>query len=194
MASKNARRSAPVAAWIDCGERSGGEGTGRDDGRAPFGGRQPGHLAALDADQRMRAERRRHGFRKSVAVNRQRAARGKLMPVAHRHHERARAPHLGVKQPDGVGFGIVGAKRIGADQLREILGLVRRRHCRRPHLVEHDGDARLGELPSCLGTRESAADDVNGIGLRLHWRDMARRPRGRQVPAQPELFRRGQDH
>ena len=121
-------------------------------------------------------ERGRHSLRKSVAVDRQRAACRKLVAVAHRHDQRAGAPHLGVKQPDGVRLRIVGAERIGADQLSEILGLVRRRRHRRPHLVQHDRHAGFGELPGGLRAGKSAADDVNEFRLRRHWRDMGRRP------------------
>ena len=110
----------------------------------------------------MRSERRRDGLRKSVAVDRERAAGRKLVAVAHRHDQRAGAPHLGVQQPDGVGLGIVGAKGVRADELGEILGLVRRRHRRRPHLVQHDRHAGFGELPGGLRAGEAAADDVNG--------------------------------
>ena len=111
----------------------------------------------------MRAQRRRDGLRKAVAIDRERAAGRKLVAVAHRHDQRAGAPHLGVQQPDGVGLGIVGAEGIGADELGEVAGLVRRRHRRRPHLVQHDRDARLGELPGGLRAGEAAADDVNGV-------------------------------
>ena len=79
--------------------------------------------------------------------------------------ERAEPAHLLMEQADGVGRGIVGAKGVGADQLGERLGLVRLGAADGPHLVQHDGDTRLGDLPRGLGTGEAAADDVNRAGL-----------------------------
>ena len=110
----------------------------------------------------MRAKRRRDGLRKAVAVDRERAAGRKLMAVAHLHDQRAGAPHLGVQQADGVRLRVVGAKGIGADELGEVFRLVRRGHGRRPHLVQNDRNAGLGELPGGLRAGEAAADDVDG--------------------------------
>ena len=100
---------------------------------------------------------------KPIAVDGERAAGRQLVRVAHAHDQRAGAPHLGVQQADGVRLGVVGAEGIGADQLGEAAGLVRRRHHRRPHLVQHDRHARLGELPGGLRAGEAGADDVDWI-------------------------------
>ena len=65
------------------GERRRGEGAGRDDDAVPVR-RQAGDLAALDGDQRVRCERLADRGRKSVAVDRQRAAGRHLVASAAR--------------------------------------------------------------------------------------------------------------
>jgi len=61
--------------------------------------------------------------------------------------ERAGAAHLLVQQTDGVVLGIVGAQRIGADQFRQRIGLMRLGAAQRAHLVQHHAHAGLGRLP-----------------------------------------------
>ncbi len=75
-----------------------------------------------------------------------------------------RAPHLLMEEPDGIVRGVVGAERIGADELGESVGLMRLRRPRRPHLVERDGHGRRGELPGGFAAGKAAADDVNLLG------------------------------
>ena len=50
-------------------------------------------------------------------------------------------------------------------QLGAVLGLVRLGRAQRAHLVQHDGDAGLGEVPGGLAAGEAGADDVDGMGL-----------------------------
>ena len=86
------------------------------------------------------------------------------MPVRHRHDERSRPPHLPVQEAHGIAHGIVGAERVGADQLGQPVGLVRVGAAHRPHLVQQDGHAPAYELPGGLAAGETAADDVDGCG------------------------------
>ena len=112
------------------------------------------------------ASRRVTSAEKPIAVDGERAAGRQLVLVAGRHDQRAGAPHLLVQQADGVGLGVVGAERVGADQLGEAVGLVRFGHAHGAHLVQHDGDAATGDLPGGLAAGEAAADDVDGFCCR----------------------------
>ena len=135
---------------------------GRDDHRVPFGGRQAFDLSAPDFDQRMRLQPRLHRPGKAVPVDRQRAAGRHLVGIRRRKDERAAAPHLRVQHADGVGFGVVRAEGVGADQLGERIRLVRVRATLRPHLVEDRRNAGAGRLPRRLAARQPAADDMDG--------------------------------
>ena len=103
--------------------------------------------------------------REAVAVDRQGAAGGQAMGIGRRQDQRAGAAHLLMQQADGVVLGIVGAQRVGADQLGAVLGLVRLGRAQRAHLVQHDGNAGLGQVPGGLAAGEAGADDVDGMGL-----------------------------
>ena len=70
--------------------------------------------------------------------------------------------HLAVDDADRVVQRVVGAERIGADELGEALGAVRFGAAQRAHFVQDDGNVGLGDLPSRLAAGEAAADDVNG--------------------------------
>ena len=124
-----------------------------DDDVVPFGRRQAGNLAAFDGDERMFVERARDVRGEMIAVDGQRAAGGQLVGVAGGHDQRAGAAHLLVQQADRVGGGIVGAEGIGADELGEAVGLVRLGAANGAHLVQHDGDAGLRDLPRRLRCR-----------------------------------------
>ncbi len=162
MASKKASASSPVSARIVAarsGEVSGpvamitlSQSSG---GKRDF--------AALERNERLRGQRRRHGGGKSIAIDRQRAARRHLVAVCRAHHQRAEPAHLGVQQADRVVILVVGAERIGADQLGVAVGLVRGGRAQRPHLMQHHRHAGLRELPGGLRAGKAAADDVNGF-------------------------------
>ncbi len=140
-----------------------GEGAGGDDDAVPLGGRQAGDLVALDGDERMRLQPLRHLGGEVVAIDRQRAAGGQLVAVARGQDERAGAAHLLVQQADGVRLPVVGAERVGADELGQAVRLVGVGHARGTHLVQHDGHAGTGDLPGGFGAGEAAADDVDGL-------------------------------
>ena len=102
---------------------------------------------------------------KAVAVDGERASGRELVPIGGGQDQRAGAAHLLMQQADGVGRPIVGAERVGADELGEGVGLMRLGPPLGAHLVEHHGHAGRGELPSGLAAGEPAADDMN---LRHH--------------------------
>ncbi len=97
------------------------------------------------------------------AVDRERAAGGDLVGVARAHHQRAKPPHFLVQEADRIVLAIIGTERIGTNQLGQPAGLVGRRGPVRAHLVKHDGNAAVGDLPSRFAAREPAADDMNGL-------------------------------
>ena len=98
---------------------------------------------------------------KSVAIDREGAAGGYLIVVRRSHDQRAEPAHLFMQKTDRVVLAIVGAERIGADQLGLAIGLVRRRCPARPHFMQHHRHAGLRELPGRLGPCESAAHDMH---------------------------------
>ena len=170
MASKKASSVSPVSFWMaaaSAGEVSGPVATMT---LVPLGRRQAGDLAALDRDQRVLRELARDRGRETIAVDGERAAGRQLVGVAGSHDQRAGAAHLLVQQADRVGGRVVGAERVGADELGQAVRLVRLGGAHGPHLVQHDGDAGLRDLPGGLRAREAAADDVDGgvrHGLRV---------------------------
>ena len=95
---------------------------------------------------------------KAVAVHRQRAARRQLVAVGRRQDQRAAAAHLLMQQADGVVHRIVGAEGVGADQLRQPVGLMRLGAAQRPHLMQHHAMPGPGELPGRFAAGEPAAD------------------------------------
>ena len=159
-------------------ERRRGEGAGGDDDGIPILRRQAGDFLPADLDERVVLQGMGHRRRKAVAVDRERAARRHLVPIARAHHQRAQPPHLLVQQPDRVVLPVVRAERVGADELGEAFGLVRLGHAHRPHLVEHDGNAPARDLPGGFRSGEPPADDVHG----LHAPDMSRPRDGGKRP------------
>jgi hypothetical protein len=169
------------------GEGRGGQGTGRHDNLVPFLRRQPGDLAALDRDERVRFERRRDRVREAVAVDRERSAGRHLMGVALGDDQRAQGAHLLMQQPDRVRLGVVGAEGVRADELGKAAGLVGFRAAPGPHLVQHHRHAGAGDLPGGFGARKAAADDVDGLG---HAPDIGERPDGIKRIETPASARR----
>ena len=159
-------------------ERRRGEGAGGDDDGIPILRRQAGDFLPADLDERVVLQGMGHRRRKAVAVDRERAARRHLVPIARAHHQRAQPPHLLVQQPDRVVLPVVRAERVGADELGEAFGPVRLGHAHRPHLVEHDGNAPACDLPGGFRSGEPPADDVHG----LHAPDMSRPRDGGKRP------------
>ena len=167
MASKKASAPSPVSRPIASASAVRGQRAGRDDHIVPILGRKPRDLAALERDERMGEDRRLDGFREAVAIDGERAAGRHLMGVGACDHDRAQRAHLAMEDADGVGRGIVGAERIGADEFGEVGGLVRRGRPDRTHLVQYDRDAGLRRLPRGFRAGQPAADDMNGTHPRL---------------------------
>jgi hypothetical protein len=57
-----------------------------------------------------------------------------------------------MQQADGIALSIIGAERVRANQLSQLLGLVRFGRANRAHFVENHWNARARELPSSLRT------------------------------------------
>ena len=146
-------------------QRRRGEGPGRNDHVAPFGGRQTGDLGPVDLDQGVIVQGLGDGRGKPVAVDRQRPARGHLVGVGGAHDQRAQPAHLGMQQADGVVGGIVGAERVGADEFGQAFGPVGLGHPQRAHLVQDDANARIGDLPGGFRAGKAAANHMDGVSL-----------------------------
>ncbi|QTK78486.1 hypothetical protein AT6N2_C0610 [Agrobacterium tumefaciens] len=156
-----------------------GEGTGRNDGVAPFLRRQAVHLLANDRHQRVTFQLFRHGFGKPVAVDGKRAAGRHLVSIGAGHDQRAGKPHFRMNDTDRIRRRIVGAEGIGTDQFRQRIALMCVRAAHAAHFMQNNGDTAFGNLPCGFRAGQSSADDVNGRkGLVLHV-DVHRRPRGR---------------
>ena len=167
MASKKASASSRGAGADRLGKRRGGEGTGGDDDAVPILGRQTRDFGAMDGDQGLGGKRRADRSGETFPVDGERAARRHAMGVGGAHDERAATPHLRVQQADGVVLGVVRAEGIGADELGEAVGDMRRGAAVWAHLHEHHRDAGARELPRRLASGQATADDMNGRG-RLH--------------------------
>ena len=118
------------------------------------------HFPANDLNARVRRDSLVHGLREQLAVDRQRAAAGDACRIGRLEDHRPHRAHFGLQQAMSVGD--LGAlERVGAHELSEPIGLVRRRLPHRPHLVQHDGVAALGKLVGGFGSGEAAANHVN---------------------------------
>ena len=149
------------------GERGRGEGAGRDDDVVPLR-RQRGDFLAADFDQRMRRERLRDGRRKSVAIDRQRAARRHLIGRRRRASPASRAGAF----PRAAGRRHCSCcRRSETNSSRPVRQA--RRSCA-PRVVRAGriscsttGTPRAAICQAASRARKPAADDVN----RLHSRD-----------------------
>ncbi len=138
-----------------------GERAGGDNDAVPRLGRQAGDLAAVQGNVGMGQQPCGHRVGEPVAVDGQGAARRNLMGVAAGHDDRVQPAHLGVQQADCASGPVVGAERVGADQLGQLVRLVGVCAAHGAHFVQDHGDAGLGDLPGGLGTGQAAADDMN---------------------------------
>ena len=107
----------------------------------------------------------RHGIRKAVAVDGQRAARRNLVGIGAGHDQRVHAPHLAMDQADGIGCRLVRPEGIGTDEFGQLVGLVGIGAAHGAHLVQDDGNADAGDLPGGFGPGEAAADNVDGCNV-----------------------------
>ena len=162
---------------LDClGERRRGEGAGGNDDAVPVLGGQAGDLGAIDGDQRFGFQGGLNAAREMIPVDRQRAARRDTMRVGGSQDERVRPPHFLMQQPDGARVRIVGAKRVGTDQLGQPVGLVRFRAAMGAHFVQDHRHPGARDLPGGFRARQPAADNVDGrrrghARFRFFWRD-----------------------
>ena len=182
------------------GQRRRGERAGGDDDAVPVGRRQAVDLLAHGSSTSgSAASARLDRGGEAVAVDRERAARRQLVRVGGAHDQRAAAPHLLVQQADGVVLGIVGAERVGADQLGQ--PSVRCASVPRSGRISCSTTGTpAGRLPGRLAAGEAAADDVDGRRA-FSRRDRARParasstlPPGTPGPIAPITRRRLDDH
>ncbi len=176
MASKKASSSSPVSARMASASAGEVRGPVATIDAVPVGGRQAGDLAALDRDQRMRLERRRHRGREAVAVDRERAAGRHLV---------ARRPSRMISEPARrisscsrpTALVSASSERKELEQTSSARPSVLCASVPRtgPHLVQHHRHAGAGDLPGGFGAGEAAADDVDGLGHAPRYRGTAGR-------------------
>jgi len=131
----------------------------------PFGDAKD--LGGLHVDARVPVDLRRHEAREGLAIDGERTPRRDLRRLGTREDERARATELLLEEPDRIDQ-CGPAHRVGADQLAEVVGRLRRSATLGLLLEERHVDAALGELEGRLATRESGADDGGAGGHRSH--------------------------
>jgi hypothetical protein len=68
-----------------------------------------------------------------------------------------------MEQPDRVIGGIVGTKRIGADEFGKAIGAMRLGHSVRAHFVQDDADPGVCRLPGRFRAGEAAAYNMQGL-------------------------------
>ncbi|GEO14502.1 hypothetical protein MAE02_21980 [Microvirga aerophila] len=73
-----------------------------------------------------------------------------------------------MQKADGVAFGIVGPEGVGADELGKTIRLMRIGSANGAHLMQDDGDARLGDLPGGFRPGKASADDVDRFESAFH--------------------------
>ena len=79
-------------------------------------------------------------------------------------HRERRATYARIDYyPSDVALRIIGAQRIRTDQFGAIVGLMGFGTTDRPHFVENDRDAGLGQLPGGFATGQAGTDHVNGF-------------------------------
>jgi hypothetical protein len=109
-------------------------------------------------------ERTLYFCRKQIAIYRHCAARRNARYFAGAHDQTVQPPHLVVKQSHRVLVAIIRTEAVRTDQFRKCVGLVSGSHfAAAAHLAQADLEPALRELPGCLATRQSAADDVNVV-------------------------------
>ena len=144
-------------------QRLRGQRAGGDDHAVPVR-RRPGlDLRPVDGHQRLGGQCGGDGGRKAITVHRQRAAGRDLVGVGRPHDQRVHGPHLGKQQADGIGACVVGAERVGADELGQPVGVVGIGAAHRAHLVQHDRNTGARQLPGGFRSGKTATDDVNSF-------------------------------
>ena len=68
-----------------------------------------------------------------------------------------------MQQSDRIIGSVVGAERIGADELSQAIGAMGLCHPSGPHLVQDDAYAGSGDLPGSFGAGQARADDMHGL-------------------------------
>ena len=168
MASKNASAFSPVSSRIASASGAEVRGPVATMTLPQSAGGRPAISSRSISISGWSCERAGDGGRKAVAVDRQRAAGRHLVGVGRAHDQRAQPAHFGVQQADRVVGGVVGAERVGADELGEAVGAGAPRSSGRGRIsCSTTRNAGLGDLPGGFRAGEAAADDVDGVRWRF---------------------------
>ena len=137
-------------------------------------------FAALDLDQRMVGDRRADLLGKGFTVDGKRAAGGDTVRIRCRDDQGSQDTHLGMQDADRIALGIVGAEGVGADQLRQPVGLMGLRAAVGPHLVQDDGHLGACQLPGRLTARETTTNHMHRLNICFAHGAGHSEPRGRR--------------
>ncbi len=121
------------------------------------------HFITDNLNARLRIDSLGDGRREHAAINRERASRRNTRSIRRLEDDRAEQTHFRLEQTVSVRQ-LCALESVRADQLGQSIGLVRRRHDHRPHLVELYINPARGELPRCFRPGKPASDDGDGPG------------------------------
>ena len=161
-------------------ERMRRERAGGDDEEVGIAPVERRHLLAMQRDVRRRGDRLRHGSGELVAIDRECVARRDACRFGACDHGRVHQLHLMLQQADGIRLRRR-AEGVGADELREIRGLVRGGRFRRPHLEQVDRVPLARERERAFTSGEAGADDL----------DAGHRSSSKALPSSSRRLRRG---
>ena len=100
-------------------------------------------------------------LRKTVPVDRERAARRHLVCVGGGEDDRGKAPHLFMQKADRRGLRVVGTERVGANEFRQAAGTMHLGGTLRPHFMQYRRHPGAGDLPGRFRAGKTAADDMD---------------------------------
>jgi hypothetical protein len=103
----------------------------------------------------------RDGSGKADAIDGQRTSGRHLVRVRHPHDERIELAQLTMEHADSICLGIVGAKRIRADEFGQIRRTMGGRCAFGAHFVQNNRDPSSGDLPGRFRAGEAPANDMD---------------------------------
>ena len=146
--------------------------------------RDPGHLSIDHLDVQMGLDLFGHRARKRLAVDRKRSARLDAVCVRTGEDQAVQTTQFLFEQSGGIGQ-LVRAQRVRADQLSEVVRVVRRAVLYRLHLVQAHLNTALRELPRSLAARKASANYRYRIN---HWRPPLLQPFRQPFSPSPPPF------
>ena len=85
------------------------------------------------------------------------------MRIGTANDQRSGTAHFIMDQADCVIFPVVRPKRVGTNQFGTFVGVMGVGWAGRPHFMQDDRNAGLGQLPGGFATGKTGADDMDGF-------------------------------